>query len=265
MNDTNQQSQRTYYDDEMSLVDLVVIFIRRRNVFYAVFFLVMVGAVAFVLLNGDSKATNYTTTLQLSTLPVLGVSKHKFESSGEVQNGRVPTLIAKIESHWLPLARRQYAAHQGNWPGGMKVEAVEDTELVTLTTSGTDLPKTQVREAHQLLASLIITAQNQRLSQRVEVLEQQIETMDRIMATHSPDSVVAAQAVETRTELQQKVATGEPAAVISLASKAKIADSGPSFKFILALAIVLGLMLGISAAFMVEFGSQVRQAMTEKG
>ena len=264
MSDTNQQPQRPYYDDEISLVDLATTFIRRRRVFYGVFVLVMVIAVAFALLRSQAASGTYTTTLQLSTLPVLDDSERKLESSGEMQNGRVPTLIAKIDSHWLPLARQQYAEQQGSWPGGMSVEAIEDTELVTLTTSGTNWPETQVREAHQTLAGLIIAAQNERLAQRVALLEQQIETMDGILEAHSPESLVAAQAIETRTELQQKVATGEPAAVLSLASKSTSTDNGPSLKLILALAIVLGLMLGIFAAFMAEFASQVRQAMKEK-
>lgn len=264
MTDQNQQPQRPYYDDEISLVDLATTFIRRRRVFYGVFVLVMVIAVAFALLRSQAASVSYTTTLQLSTLPVLDESERKLESSGELQQGRVPTLIAKIESHWLPLARQKYAEHQGSWPGGVNVDVIEDTELLTLTTSASNLAETQVREAHQLVAGLVVAAQNERLAQRVGLLEQQIETMNEILDTHSPESLVAAQAIETRTELQQKVATGEPAAVLSLASASTITDSGPSTKLILALAIVLGLMLGIFAAFMAEFASQVRQAMKEK-
>lgn len=264
MTDQNQQPQHPHYDDEISLVDLATTFVRHRRVFYAVFVLVMVIAVAFALLKGQSTTTSYTTTLQLSILPVLDESERKLENRGELQNNRVPTLIAKIDTHWLPLARKQYAEQQGNWPGGINAEAVEDTELVALITSGSNLPEAQVRDAHQLLAGLIVTAQNERLSQRIGLLEQQIETMDDILDTHSPESQVAAQAIQTRTELQQKVATGEPAAMLSLASKSTSTDNGPSLKLILALAIVLGLMFGIFAAFMAEFANQVRQAMKEE-
>jgi len=260
MNERNQQFQQPHYDDEISLVDLATTFIRRRRVFYGVFALVMVVAVAFALLRGQTATTSYTTTLQLSTLPVLDASERKSDDNSREDN-RVPTLIAKIESHWLPLAREQLAANGEKLVGGVSAEAIEDTELVTLTTSGASLPEDQVQEAHKSLAGLIVNAQNERLAQRVGLLEEQIETMNGILATHSPESLVAAQAIETRAELQQKVATGEPAAVLSLARKSTSTDSGPSFKLILALAIVLGLMLGIFATFMAEFGSQVRQAM----
>ncbi|XKH01368.1 hypothetical protein LG325_00925 [Marinobacter nauticus] len=263
MSDIGDQARQRYYDDEISLVDLATTFIRRRRVFYVVFVLVMVAAVGFALLRGQTATTNYTTTLQLSALPSLDEVDSQ-GSSRKTAVDQVPTLIAKINSHWLPLAQQQLKKQDQRWPGAITAGAVDDTELVTLTTSGANLSEGQVSEAHKLLAGLIIGAQNERLAQRVALLEQQIETMDNILATHSPESLVAAQAIETRTELQQKVATGEPAAVLSLASKSTSTDNGPSLKLILALAIVLGLMLGIFAAFMAEFASQVRQAMKEK-
>ena len=266
MNDSNQQPQQPqqpYYDDEISLVDLATTFIRRRRVFYGVFVLVMIAAGAYALLRGAAPTTTYTTTLQLSTLPALGQSDSQGDNR-RVVDDRVPTLLAKINTHWLPMARQQFNQQQSGWPGGISAEAIEDTQLIKLTTSGANLPEDSVREAHELLAGLIINAQNERLAQRAGLLEQQIETMNGILQTHSPESLVAAQAIETRTELQQKAATGEPAAVLSLASTAASANSGPSIKLILALAIVLGLMLGIFATFMAEFASQVRQAMKDK-
>lgn len=262
MTDQNQQPQNPHYDDEISLVDLATTFVRHRRVFYAVFVLVMVGALAFVLLRGHEVTTQYTTTLQLSVLPVLGDSEPTGDNQVRVDD-RVPTLLAKINSHWLPIAREQFNQKQDGWPGTIRAEAVEDTQLIRLVSSGTQLSEESVREAHRLLAGLIINAQNERLAQRTNLLEQQIQAMNAILEARSPESLVAAQAIETRTELQQKAATGEPAEVLSLASKSDNTDGGPSMKLILALGIVLGLMLGIFAAFMAEFGSQVRRALSE--
>ncbi|MBB5322510.1 YveK family protein [Marinobacter oulmenensis] len=264
MTDQKQQPPHPYYDDEISLVDLATTFIRHRRVFYAVFVLVMVAALAFVLLRGHEETSQYTTTLQLSVLPVLGDSEPTGDNQMRV-DGRVPTLLAKINSHWLPIAREQFNQEQDGWPGTIRAEAVEDTQLIRLISPGTNLSEESVREAHRLLAGLIINAQNERLAQRTNLLEQQIQAMNAILESRSPESLVAAQAIETRTELQQKAATGEPAEVLSLASKSDNTDSGPSMKLILALGIVLGLMLGIFAAFVAEFGSQVRQAMKKRG
>ncbi|MGM0952111.1 MAG: hypothetical protein ACQEW7_03905 [Pseudomonadota bacterium] len=267
-NQQPQQPQAPYYDDEISLVDLATTFIRRRKVFYVVFVLVMVVAVGFALLRGEVQETNYSTLIQLAALPAIDQQEQDREDINRGKDWqpseRVATLLETINVRWMAEAQRLSQSEGERWVSDIVAEEVEGTELIRITSGGTRLPEDEVREAHQLLAGLIINAQNEHLAQRVSLLEQQIETMNGILATHSPESLVAAQAIETRTELQQKVATGEPAAVLSLASASSRTDSGASTKLILAMAIVLGLMLGIFATFMAEFGSQVRQAMKEK-
>jgi len=88
--------------------------------------------------------------------------------------------------------------------------------------------------------------------------------MTSVLKADGPDSMVAAQAIETRTRLQQMLATGESAEILSLATVSSDKASVLSMKLIFGLAIVVGLFLGIFATFMAEFGAQVRKAMREK-
>jgi hypothetical protein len=197
-------------------------------------------------------------------LPVLDRTESSDDAREFEESRRVATLLATINSHWLPLARQEYETNHGNWRGPVKAEAIEDTSLITLNTSGDNLSEANVRLEHQVLAGLIVNAQNEQHRQRASMLEKQIASMDRVLETNAPGSVVAGQALETRAELEQKIATGEPAEIFSLAVSSPDGSSGMSLKLILVLAILIVLVPGIFAAFMAEFGSQVRQAVKEK-
>ncbi len=255
MNQPEQYPQR--YDDEISLVDLATTFVRRRNVFFIVFALVVIAGLSYVFLSEKVSSTNYSTTLRLAKLPALG------EDGSEPRTERVPTLLATIDSRWQPQAQVLFQEQGNNWPASTKAESLEGTELIRLATSGANLNAGEVQAAHELLAALIINHQNEQLARRTTMLEEQVVSLNDVIANHSSESVVAAQAIETRARLQQKIATGEPAEVLSLARESAGGESGPSAKLVIALAIILGGMLGIFAAFMAEFVSHVRKAMAE--
>lgn len=264
MNQSEQYPQR--YDDEISLVDLAKIFVRRRRIFYVIFLMVLVAGIAFVFLKKEVPSTTYSTMIRLAELPVFGNDGENSNQNRRTLNNtteRVATILATINSRWLPEAQSRYQAGGENWPAGIGAESVVGTELIRLTTTGINLTEGSVKQAHQTLADLIVNEQNVRLASRVTLLKNQIANLDQVIENLGPESVVAAKAIETRTGLQQKLATGEPAAVLSLARDSAVANSGPSIKLVLVLSIFLGLMLGIFAAFMAEFVSYVRKEMVK--
>lgn len=261
MNQKDQYPQR--YDDEISLVDLATTFIRRRRVFYAVFALVVVVGLGFVFLKKEVPAVSYNTMIHLAELPTLGeeneVSNREYRVIKDTTE-RVATVLATIDSRWWPEAQNRFREQGKSLSVNIKAEAVEGTELIRLITTGIDLTTEDVEQSHKMLAELITDAQNQQLANRVGLLKSQASSLDEVIASHGADSVVAAQAIDTRALLQQKIAAGEPASVLSLARESS-KSGGPSIKLVLALSVVLGLMLGILAAFMAEFISHVRNAM----
>jgi len=264
---SQQQPQSPYHDDEISLVDLATTLMRRRHVFYGVFALVIAGAIVFALARGQVPSTTYTTVIQLAKLPSLNDNATSADTSkNEIfrAESRMATLIATTNLRWLPEARERFEEQEEGWPGGLIVERVENTELLKLATTNSNRSKGNDPGAHKVLAGLIVDAQNNRLAQITALLESQITTMTSVLKAHGPDSMVAAQAIETRTRLQQMLATGESAEILSLATGSSDKASVLSMKLIFGLAIVVGLVLGIFATFMAEFGAQVRKAMREK-
>jgi uncharacterized protein involved in exopolysaccharide biosynthesis len=258
MNQTDQYPQR--YDDEISLVDLATTFIRRRRVFYAVFGGVVILALVYALvLVGEVR--------EYSTLVQLGEDNNKpVESPAAV--------IASIESHWYPALVGEYrASREQNLPFKISVANPENTHLVKLTSEASPELKEEVKKQHQKLVERInerqtelLNRQKQELEQRVTSLKDYLEELSGMDATGEAQAQLIQQRANMLSEIESittRIDKLKPAETLVIARES-LENKGTSKKLILALAIVLGVMLGIFSAFMAEFVSHVRKAMSEQ-
>ena len=85
---SHSREEQDRYSDEISLVDLAAVFIRRRRVFYAVFLLCTLGGLAYALLTPEK--FNYVSLVQLA----------EKNSGTSIQSPE--TVIATLEARWLP-------------------------------------------------------------------------------------------------------------------------------------------------------------------
>jgi uncharacterized protein involved in exopolysaccharide biosynthesis len=246
---TNQPEPRERYDDEISLVDLATTFLRRRRVFYTVFAGVIGVAVLYALLMvGEVK--EYTTLTGLA------------EGEGSQPLEPATSILAAIESQWYPQIQRNEEG-DGGLPFKITATSPEDTSLIILKSEASPEIAEQVREKHQQLVNLMMQRQNQLLARTRQILERRLEsvtnTLNRLSEQQASGEAIA-KAIGEQVNIEAKLASLRPPEVFVVARES-VENKGTSKVLVLALAIVLGLMLGVFATFMAEFGSQVRQAM----
>lgn len=253
MNSTSEQ--RHQYDDEISLVDLAAILVRRRRTLYLVLGGVILIALAYALfLVGEVK--EYTTLVQLGE---------------QAEEGRrdplepATTVVATIENRWYPEQQALYIElNNSKMPFQVSAEAPRNTSLIKLTSRSSPANSEHVVSVHEKLVSQVIERQTQLLERKKQALEQRLKYINDYLQGLSGQEAMgeaAAQAVQERIEVSAQLESLQPAEVLVVARES-LENKGTSKRLIMVLAVFLGLMLGIVATFTVEFISKVRQQVS---
>jgi LPS O-antigen subunit length determinant protein (WzzB/FepE family) len=258
MEERRNQPISTYqpdYSDEISLVDLAATFIRRRRVFYAVFLLCTLGGLAYALLTPEK--FDYVSLVQLA----------EKDSVTLIQTPE--TVIATLEARWLPEHQGlHYAENESKLLFDVSFQNTKDTALIRFTTGATVKQKQQVEEVHAALIEKLSQRQENLVKSEQASINRQIESLSAViasmMAQTSVDGAALSTAIEKKSELESELQSlGNFEVIVS--ARQSIEKTRPKRSLIVALAIVLGLMLGIFVAFMTEFGASVKKqlAVTE--
>lgn len=239
--------QRPDYSDEISLVELVATFIRRRRVFYLVFVVVALAGLAYALLTEDE--FEYVSLIQIAQK-----DREAFFQSPE-------TTIATLESRWLPEVQTAYhEKHDKKLPFKVSFSNPESTGLIRFTTNAPKATIKDINAAHGALISGVKVHQSALVKGERLSLERQIESLEgaieSLKGNDSGDAV--ARAIERRSELEGKLEglQGTEVLVTSRQSADKVA---PKRSLIIVLAISFGAMLGVFSAFMSEFVVSVKE------
>lgn len=244
-----------YHDDEISLIDLTKILIRRR--WWIVSCFLLISGLGFIYAILMSPVYTYT-----SVYKVAGSSTN---TAYEAPAG----LITQINSLFLPDALRQLVDEQGEKVLSLKVEAVnpKDTLLIILATKTAEQQQPLVEALHREVLSRLAIAQADSLAQRQKQLTAQINNLNTLIQ----------QAMEATTERSQEMLVTYSERLLNTLSALEQLTSpevldhatqslrveGISKKLILILAFVLGGILGIMAAFFAEFATRVRDSLHE--
>ncbi|TBW56709.1 lipopolysaccharide biosynthesis protein [Marinobacter halodurans] len=251
MNDA-QMHQRNEFNDEISLVDLAVTFVRRRRVFYAVFTVCVLAGVAYALIADTTY--RYTSLIQGAATD----SNEPLVSPEVVMSG--------LEGRWLPEVRATYEAEHGKLPFEVTFDNPEKTNIIKLASEASEDRANMVEHIHQTLMADVTKEQGSLLEEQKNQLEQQITAVGKLIQSLQEEGATGetvAGAVERKLNLELELASLKPAKTLVVARQSADA-TGPKRVLIVVLAIVLGGMLGVFAAFLTEFFVAVRAQMARQ-
>ena len=221
-----------YHDDEISLVDLAKILIKRWKIMLVVFVVVVLGATAYAWMNRPTVSEPriaYTTLLSVGykTPTVL------IEPLGAV--------ATQLEDAFIPAARQILGL---SLSANVDFDAQNNNIVRLVTTVSDNESAEQVRALHQQALSKVV----ERHSNILDALANQ--SQDTVSASVTPSEARLLVPTEITSLAQPSQLPSEPA--------------GMSTKLFLVLSVVLGGMLALMAAFMSHFASLVRASFQEE-
>src|SRR5680860_244758 len=253
---SHSREEQDRYPDEISLVDLAAVFIRRRRVFYAVFLLCTLGGLAYALLTPEK--FDYVSLVQIA------------QKDSETLIQTPETVIATLEARWLPEQQMlYYAENESKLPFNVSFQNTKDTALIRFSTGATVKQKQQVEEVHAALIEKLSQYQENLIRIEEARINAQINSLSTVIDSMAGkaidgDGTALSGAIQKKSELESTLQNlGNLEVIVS--ARQSIEKTGPKRSLIVALAVVLGLMLGIFAAFMAEFCASVKKqlAVTE--
>lgn len=251
MEERRQQVQ-SQYDDEISLVDLASTFLKRRRVFYVVFFVALLAGIIYALFMPEKY--EYVSLVKLA----------EKEPGSYIE--QPAAVIATFENRWLPEYEATFQAeHERPLPFEVRFANPESTALIQISSEASPPESGAVEQAHAWLIENLAQAQSSAVSTLRVSLQSQIESLSSTvkMLEGSTDAGAAiAATIEKRLSLQATLNAIQPMEVLAK-SRQSTERKGTSRLLIVLLAGLLGLMGGVFLAFFAEFASQVRKQMLE--
>lgn len=249
MNNAYEQQRQ---DDEISLVDLAAVFVRRRFVFYIVFVVVTLMGLAYALFASDKY--EYVSLIEMA------------EKGGGASIEKPPTVIATIENRWLPEVSARYRTeNEAKLPFDVSASNPEQTSLVRLASEAGQENADLAESIHTTLIEAVKQHQNGLLKAEEKSLQRQIESLDRIIQTlegQQDAGEALASAIEKRVRLESELEQLKPVEVL-VVSRQSADKTAPRRALIVLLAALLAGMAGIFAAFFVEFSVRVRSELAK--
>ncbi|MGQ7274398.1 lipopolysaccharide biosynthesis protein [Marinobacter sp. V034] len=247
----NARSDHTaLHDDEISLVELAAVLVRRRRYFYIVFVLVFgVGMVWALLAPAQYQYVSLFQTAKLSSNEYLELPA---------------TTIAVIKSQWLPEAKATYYKKHGQALGiDVVLTNPEGTGLIRLESEATSDAKDPVTALHQFLLDSIQESLQTKIKQKKASLEQSLtathRVIEQLMSSDNGGNALAA-AYERQISLQGKLDSLTDTSNLTVAREGS-EPIGPKRALIVAMSILLALIAGVFFVFMAEFFGRVRYAV----
>lgn len=253
---TSRHPQHYSQDDEISLIELAKILIKRWKAMVAVFCVVVLGALAYVLLT--ERSYEYVSIYQIAE-----------EAPGralETPN----SVLAKANNLYVGSETRKLRESAGlkGLPFQVAVANPDDTLLISLGSTASEANNELVTRLHEALLTRIAEGQASRFESHQAALEQQLQSVERALeAVEQSTSELAGELIasytERLTEIQQDLAQLSEGEVVQVAVQGLV-PTGTSRSVIIALALVLGCIVAVVAAFFLEFASRVRQSLQEE-
>lgn len=252
-----EQPQRgTYQDDEISLVDLAKILVRRRWWLLGTGGVIVLLALAFALLMRGDPVYQYTSIYQ----------------QAETEPGEPITssasIIQQLENLYWPSYQRNYKEENNvtALPFDLEINNPDNTTLITLRSKATEENQNQVVSLHETLLEKVTARQEELLERVGSNLEGSIERvstlLERVESSGSESSVeMAAKYSDRLFELESELESLTEGEVIESVVKGDQQSPNLSSILILVLGVLLGGFTGIIAAFTAEFVVKVRESL----
>jgi uncharacterized protein involved in exopolysaccharide biosynthesis len=243
-----------YHDDEISLVDLARILIKRWQLMAVIFLVVVLGALAYAL--SLTRTYEYVSIYQVAE-----------EANSPLESPQ--SLVARANSLYLGALVRELRDEEGleRLPIEASVTNPENTNLLRISSEAAQENVGLVEQLHERMLAKIEGEQRARVERRRESLETRIASTQRALeAAQQSDSASAGDLIASYTErlaeLEDMLSQLEEGRVAQTAVQS-LDPTGTSRSLIMALALVLGGMLAVMAAFMGQFVAAVRDSFNE--
>lgn len=240
--------------DELGVIDLAVMLVRRKKVFFSVFSLFVVLGVTFALVK--SPKYQYVSLFQAASV-----------GSEEYLENPAAT-VAALKSRWLPEIESNYLDSKGDkLPIEVTVTALENTGLLRLSSTSASDKRALIETIHRKLFEELEGAQADLQAAKRGKLEASIKAINDVLTSlkGSADGGGAmAAAIERKVELEGQLNALMPGKVLVIARQSA-EPQGISSVVIIGFSILLGLIVAVAFSFLVEFISRVRERLHSDG
>ncbi len=238
-----------YADDEISLVDLAKILIRRKVTMFVTAFGIIALALVF-------------TQIRSEKFEYVSIYKVAERDVSEPINS-IDGLTALIERSFLPAVKRSYG-EQGL--PKIIINTPKDTGLIILETITTEANEALVTDMHQQLFNKLQAHEKTRVEGLRDKLNQELKTLNRQLDVATSQANTSSELIlsysQRKNEISAELSQVQYPQIQAVAdNNGKVSKFGNSL--VLALGIVLGGIMGIMAAFLKEFASRVKQSLEE--
>ncbi|MDI4639044.1 MULTISPECIES: Wzz/FepE/Etk N-terminal domain-containing protein [Halomonadaceae] len=254
--------QRSSYDDEISLVDLAAILVRRWKAMAIIFAVVVLAAFAYVL----------TMTPTYSYVSVYDVAEQAPVGEGSTERAleSANTVIAKAQSLAVAPVTRELLQQSGleSLPFAVDLSTPEDTQLVKITSQASEANSALVEKMHSALLDNIASNQQALVDRQRASLESRLESLqDSLEAAEQSASPSAADLLASYSE--QIAMTKDRLGLlkdgrIAQTAQQSLEKTGTSRTLIMALALVLGGMLSVMGVFLMQFAGLVCSSLKQQ-
>ena len=175
--------------------------------------------------------------------------------------------VATLENRWLPEEKTIYRTRNDEkLPFDVQFKNPENTALIRFSSESSQQGASQVKEVH---ASLIESLQQyqQSLVKREKVsIERQIKAAGTVIEAlkGQPESGEPLAAAIQRLAYLEGGLENLTGVEVLVSARQRTEKIGPKRSLIMVLAVLLGLMLGVFMAFMVEFGVSVKKTVNQR-
>jgi len=270
-------SPATAYEDEVSLIDLWLILVKRKMVLIGVFVLVMLAALGYLLL--AKPVYESSALVQIGQIGQVGSDGKVSSNYIEAPDVLIKTLGQNPDIQSEPGARLAGASYQKR---GAKNLVTVKVEASSAEAADTYLNKvlTAFIAKHKRMYESVMHVRQQRLGElesQLYTYEAQLKAIDAgVMDLMSSKPEQASVLLIQKSQLIQSIADThkeifnlkESLSEVNTSKTVVISQSGlassptkPKLKMVMALSVVLGLMLGFMVAFFAEFLSNARQEL----
>lgn len=251
--------QRYEHDDEISLVDLAVILIRRWKAMAVIFFVVVGIAVAAAFLL--PKSYQYTS--------LYSVAEYTTENGQRVGVESPASAVAKVRNLYLGQETRKLLEEHEleSLPFDVNTSNPSNTLLLQLDSEASEDNQPLVAELHQQIIDSLQQDQAQLVERRHNSLERQLASAKQALeSAQQSDSPSAAELIATYysriSDIEgqlNELRTGE----VTQHAVQSLEATGASKKLILVIGILLGGMLAIIGVFLMQFSGSVCQSLRD--
>lgn len=235
-------------DKPLSILDLAIVFMRYRAVFFIVLFVVLLGALILSLVL--TPTYRFTSVIALAERP-----------NGQLFTGP-DSVVAMVNSHWLPSAESELKATDGKKAQfDTKPTVVGGGELIKLISEASIEQLKTVKFVHERVARDLLADQDVQYEKFRKRLEQEIEETEDFWNSLKEQEVsdpALAAATEQLMSLKGDIRKLTKARLVSLAGQSRDPTSmGPLL--MLMFAALLGIGTGIFCVYIVAFYTEVRR------